>query len=134
VTDHLRSSIVIIGDGVLPSNTGRGYVLRRLLRRALTTLWRDDPASSLDELPNALIENTLAQFGQEPGVVRVREALREEEQRFRGLLERGRKVLARFEPGRLLSGVELVFLREAHGLPRGLVAELLVTGLARRPG
>ena len=43
VTDHLRSSVVVIGDGVAPSSTGRGYVLRRLIRRTLTSLWRDDP-------------------------------------------------------------------------------------------
>jgi alanyl-tRNA synthetase len=123
--DHLRSSIVIIGDGVRPSNTGRGYVLRRLLRRALTIVWREDPTSSLDELPNTLIEYTLTQFGQQPDVVRVREALREEEQRFRGLLERGRKVLARFEPGRPLTEEDLIYLHQTHGLPRELVTELL---------
>ena len=134
LTDHLRSSIVIIGDGVRPSNTGRGYVLRRLLRRALTILWREDPASSLDELPTALIDFTLTQFRQEPDVVRVREALREEEQRFRGLLERGRSVLARFEPGRPLSKEDLAYLYETHGLPPELVTELLVTELARPPG
>ena len=42
LTDHLRSAIVVIGDGVRPSNTGRGYVLRRLLRRALTALWHGE--------------------------------------------------------------------------------------------
>jgi alanyl-tRNA synthetase len=125
LTDHLRSSIVIIGDGVRPSNTGRGYVLRRLLRRVLTILWRDDRTRSLDELPTALIEHTLTQFGQEPDVVRVREAMRQEEQRFGGLLDRGHKVLARFEPGRPLTEKDLAYLHETHGLPPELVTELL---------
>ena len=51
VTDHLRSSVVVIGDGVTPSSTGRGYVLRRLVRRGLTSLWRDDPSRTLGDLP-----------------------------------------------------------------------------------
>ena len=52
LTDHLRSSVVVISDGVLPSSTGRGYVLRRLLRRALTALWSGgDSSLSLRDLP-----------------------------------------------------------------------------------
>jgi alanyl-tRNA synthetase len=129
LTDHLRASIVIIGDGVRPSNTGRGYVLRRLVRRVLTELWREDGTRSLDELPAELLDHTVMQFGQEPGL--VRDVLRQEEQRFRGLLDRGRKVLARFEPGRQLTEEDLVYLHATHGLPRELVTELLVTDLAR---
>ena len=64
LADHLRSSIAIIGDGVTPSTTGRGYVLRRLLRRALTLMWRPDSTRTLDDLPMSLVEQTLTQFGQ----------------------------------------------------------------------
>ena len=79
LTDHLRSSVVVIGDGVPPSSTGRGYVLRRLVRRALTTLWRDDPSRTLGDLPaRAASSGTLDHFGQlgESGQVSGRAARR----------------------------------------------------------
>ncbi|MGN6796111.1 MAG: alanine--tRNA ligase-related protein [Streptosporangiaceae bacterium] len=125
VTDHLRASIVIIGDGVLPSNTGRGYVLRRLIRRVLTTLWRDDRSRSLLDLPESLVDHTSRVIGLEPGGEQVREVFRDEQRRFDGLLTKGRKVLAQYEPGRQLSEQELSFLHETHGLPPDLVADLL---------
>ena len=122
LADHLRASIVIIGDGIRPSNTGRGYVLRRLLRRVLTILWRD--SRSLGDLPECLFEHTMARFGQEHGAP-VREVFREEERRFTDVLTRGRTVLANYEPGQPLSEKELTYLHETHGLPRDLVTELL---------
>ena len=90
---------MIIGNGVTPSNTGRGHVLRRLLRRALTVLWRPDSSRTLDDLPTSLVEQTLTQFGQHEECGPVREVLRGEERRFGGLLIRGRKVLAQLGPG-----------------------------------
>jgi alanyl-tRNA synthetase len=125
LTDHLRASIVIIGDGVLPSSTGRGYVLRRLLRRALTVLWREDSTRTLGDLPAALVEHTLEQFGQdaEPGSVSA--ILRDEERRFSGLLARGREVLARFGSGRPPTEADLEYFHQTHGLPPELVTELL---------
>jgi alanyl-tRNA synthetase len=123
LADHLRASIVIIADGVRPSNTGRGYVLRRLLRRALTILWRDDGTRSLRDLPDPLIHETLTLFGQADSP--VREVMRQEEGRFAGLLTRGRKVVAQFEPGRPLSEKELTYLYETHGLPPEMVTDLL---------
>ena len=125
LTDHLRSSIVIIGDGVTPSNTGRGYVLRRLLRRALTVLWRPDATRTLDDLPASLVEQTLTQFGEQQERGQVREVLRGEERRFAGLLTRGRKVLAQLGPGRRLTEADLRYLHQTHGLPPELVTELL---------
>ncbi len=125
LTDHLRSSIAIIGDGVTPSTTGRGYVLRRLLRRALTLLWRPDSTRTLDDLPTLLVEKTLTQFGQNGGSGPVREVLRGEERRFASLLTRGRKVLAQLGTGRTLTEADLRYLHQTHGLPPELVAELL---------
>jgi alanyl-tRNA synthetase len=125
LTDHLRSSIVVIGDGVTPSSTGRGYVLRRLLRRALTVLWRPDSTRTLDDLPTSLIEQTLTQFGQREECGRVREVLRGEERRFASLLTRGRKVLTQLRPGRPLTEADLRYLHQTHGLPPELVTELL---------
>ena len=125
LTDHLRSSVVIIGDGVTPSNTGRGYVLRRLLRRALTVLWRPDGTRTLDDLPTSLVEETLTQFGQHTESGLVGEVLRGEERRFAGLLSRGRKVLDQFGPDRPPTEADLRYLHQTHGLPPDLVAELL---------
>jgi len=125
VTDHLRASVAIVGDGVLPSNTGRGYVLRRLIRRVLTILWRENRTSSLLDLPDSLVDHTNLTFGLEPRVDRVREVFGDEERRFDGLLTRGRKVLAQYEPGKELSNTELSYLHETHGLPADLVRDLL---------
>jgi len=125
LTDHLRASIVIIGDGVTPSNTGRGYVLRRLLRRALTVLWRPDSTRTLEDLPTSLVEQTLTQFGQYEESGPVRDVLRGEERRFVDLLTRGRKVLAQLGAGRPLTEADLRYLHQTHGLPPELVTELL---------
>lgn len=127
LTDHLRSAIAVIGDGVRPSNTGRGYVLRRLLRRALTTLWRGEVSSSLSlgDLPPDLVEHTTGHFGQVTESSLVTEVLVAEERKFRQLVSRGRSLLRRLYPSGQLSEEDYEFLRDTHGLPRELITELL---------
>jgi alanyl-tRNA synthetase len=124
-SDHLRAGIAIIGDGVLPSNTGRGYVLRRLLRRALTLLWRDDSSRSVGDLPSMLIEHTLDRFGQGTELSLVRDVLGGEQRKFGDLLVRGRKVLSQLTSPSQLTETDLRYLHETHGLPPELVTELL---------
>ncbi|WP_189950982.1 alanine--tRNA ligase-related protein [Streptomyces alanosinicus] len=124
VYDHLRSAVVVIGDGVTPAATGRGYVLRRLVRRVLTVLWRDDPSRSLHDLPDELLTHTLDHFRQNGETAGVRRLLLDEERRFRGLLERGRQVLARPRFHGPLTGEDFRYLHDTHGLPRDLVMSL----------
>jgi alanyl-tRNA synthetase len=125
VCDHLRSSVVVIGDGVLPSHHGRGYVLRRLVRRVLTVLQRDDPQRSLGDLPTELLQHTLDRFRQLVDPELVRGVLLDEERRFLGLLDRGRRILTRPRfRGRPLDEDDFHYLHDSHGLPRELVLNL----------
>ena len=123
VIDHLRSSVVVLGDGIRPSNTGRGYVLRRLLRRSLTTLWGEDPTRDLGDLPQEPIGHTLEVFGIRGDTQELRMVLLDEQERFRSLLHRGRRVLPRYRVP--LSQEDYQFLHDTHGLPRELVHLLL---------
>ncbi|WP_216915389.1 alanine--tRNA ligase-related protein [Nocardia noduli] len=121
LSDHLRSSVVVLGDLVTPSPSGRGHVLRRLIRRALTTLWRDDPSRTLSDLPIELVEHTLEHFRQPVHPHEVRTMLLDEERTFDLLLQRGRKVLSRSRFTGQLTDDDYHYLHDTHGLPRDLV-------------
>ena len=125
VADHLRAAVVVLGDGVRPGHTGRGYVLRRLLRRALTVLWRDDPTRSLGDLPSTLHADTLRRFRQPVDPGPLPELLCDEEHRFRGLLRRGRPLVDRVRARGPLTERDYHWLHDTHGLPRDLVDGLL---------
>ncbi len=125
ITDHLRSALVVIGDGVRPAGTGRGYVLRRLLRRALTALWRADGQASLAELPRSLVRDTGERFGMSIDPLVAGEVLTAEERKFRDLIGRGRPLLRRLYPSGELTEDDYRYLHQTHGLPRELVSELV---------
>lgn len=119
VCDHLRSTVVVIGDGVRPATTGRGYVLRRLIRRVLTLLWRDDQSRTLHDLPERPIGHTSGHFRlTDPPVPDI---WYDEERRFRDLLDRGRRLLSGPRWRRPLDEHDLEYLRDTHGLPPDLV-------------
>lgn len=123
VTDHLRSSIVMICDGVRPSNSGRGYVLRRLIRRSLRVLRRTD--GHVDHLPGGFIDHTLQWFGVDGDSDVIRQILIDEYRRYESTLRRGRQEVDRVLRRGGIGENEYRWLWETHGLPREVVEELL---------
>ena len=115
---------MIAFDGVRPDNTGRGYVLRRLLRRVLVELWETDPDSSLSQLDRDVVSGTLEHVGG-GDVDQVVNVFLEEERRFRELVDRGRRLVERELASGPLSEDRLRWLHETHGLPPELVLRLV---------
>ena len=131
VADHLRSSAFLMADGVLPSNEGRGYVLRRIMRRAMrhvTMLGAREPI--MHRLVPALVRQMGAAY---PELGRAEKLISEtlllEETRFKQLLERGLHLLAE-ETGRLgdsqaLPGAIAFRLYDTYGFPLDLTQDAL---------
>jgi alanyl-tRNA synthetase len=124
VCDHLRSASVLIGEGLEPSNLGRGYVLRRLLRRTCRELRLNSSERSLERVPPAAIAETLDQFKISSSAEEVKEAMLQEEGRYLSLLRRGEKVVKRHLRSHQLDEAAYTYLYETHGLPREVVEEI----------
>jgi len=131
IADHLRASSFLIADGVLPSNEGRGYVLRRIMRRAMRhaellgakepLMWRLVPAL-VREMGQAYSELHRA----EPLIT---ETLKLEETRFRRTLERGLAILDEeskgLKRGAMFDGVTAFTLYDTFGFPLDLTQDAL---------
>jgi alanyl-tRNA synthetase len=131
IADHLRSTSFLIADGVMPSNEGRGYVLRRIIRRAVRHAHQ---AGARDALMPRLVPALVRQMGEAfPELQRaqamVAETLRGEEERFRTTLERGLKLLeeemAGLPDGAALPGGAAFKLYDTHGFPLDLTQDAL---------
>ena len=131
IADHLRSSSFLIADGVTPSNEGRGYVLRRIMRRAMryaATLGAKDPL--MHRLVPSLVEEM---GGAYPELQRaeqiITDTLRLEEEKFAGLLDRGLKLLSeetsKLGAGGTLPGEAAFKLYDTYGFPVDLTEDAL---------
>ena len=131
IADHLRASSFLIADGVLPSNEGRGYVLRRIMRRAMRhaellgakepLMWRLVPALTR-EMGQAYPELTRAE-------ALITETLKLEESRFRRTLERGLSILEEksgaLKKGDMFDGDTAFTLYDTYGFPLDLTQDAL---------
>jgi alanyl-tRNA synthetase len=131
IADHLRSSAFLIADGVLPSNEGRGYVLRRIMRRAMR---HAQLLGARDPLMHRLVWALVREMGQAyPDLVRaenlIEETLRLEEARFRKTLERGLSILdeksAALKKGDMFDGDTAFTLYDTYGFPLDLTQDAL---------
>ncbi len=131
IADHLRSTSFLIAEGVLPSNEGRGYVLRRIMRRAMRhahLLGAKDPV--MHRLVPALVQQmggAYAELGQ--GQRLIEETLLNEEVRFKQTLDRGLKLLddevSGLAEGAALPGEAAFKLYDTYGFPLDLTQDAL---------
>ncbi|WP_026379646.1 alanine--tRNA ligase [Afifella pfennigii] len=131
IADHLRATSFLIADGVLPSNDGRGYVLRRIMRRAMRhahLLGAGEPVIY------SLVPSLIREMGQAyPELARaealITETLRLEENRFQKTLSRGLSLLeeatSRLTKGDMLDGETAFRLYDTYGFPLDLTQDAL---------
>ncbi|SBW01114.1 alanyl-tRNA synthetase [uncultured Alphaproteobacteria bacterium] len=131
IADHLRASCFLIADGVLPSNEGRGYVLRRIMRRAMR---HAHMMGCREPLLHRLVRALVAKMGGAyPELGRaealITETLKLEETRFKALLDRGLRLLddetAGLASGGVLSGEVAFRLYDTYGFPLDLTQDAL---------
>ena len=131
VADHLRSTSFMIADGVLPAKDGRGYVLRRIMRRAMRHLHM---MGTREAVFHKLVPTLLRQMGAAyPELTRaealITETMRLEEDRFKAMLERGLGLLAeetaRLGEGGALPGAVAFKLYDTFGFPLDLTQDAL---------
>ena len=131
IADHLRSTAFLIADGVMPSNDGRGYVLRRIMRRAMR---HAHLLGAQDPLMHRLVPDLLRQMGGaypelQRGQALIEETLKLEETRFKQTLERGLRLLddelTNLPEGDALPGAAAFKLYDTFGFPLDLTQDAL---------
>jgi alanyl-tRNA synthetase len=129
IADHLRSSSFLIADGVTPSNEGRGYVLRRIMRRAMR---HAHLLGASDPLMHRLVPTLVSEMGEAyPELKRaqpfIEDTLKQEEIRFRTTLSKGMALfdtaVQGFNPGDMLDGQTAFTLSDTYGFPLDLTQD-----------
>ncbi len=132
ISDHLRASSFLIAEGILPSNEGRGYVLRRIMRRGMRhahSLGSKSPVFyKLFDILLSEMKNSYTEL--ETGKDLIIETLKNEEEKFSSLLERGMKILdenLNKVQNNTLPGAVAFKLYDTYGFPLDLTADILRT-------
>ena len=129
ITDHIRSTTFMVGDGVLPSNEGRGYVLRRLLRRAARHgRMIGIKGTFLHEVCDTVIdENKIAYPELEEKRAYIKKIIKVEEEAFAKTIDKGMELLTDImnqSENKMLSGEDVFKLSDTYGFPYDLTVEI----------
>ena len=133
ITDHIRSSVMMICDGVLPSNEGRGYVLRRLLRRAARhgKLLGVDKPFLYEVVDTVVHENEFAYPDLREKQAYITKVIRTEEENFAKTIDGGMKIFDQLladhkaKGETVFSGADAFKLYDTYGFPIDLTAEMV---------
>jgi len=131
IADHVRACSFLIVDGVLPSNEGRGYVLRRIIRRAVRHFWKLGALQANGAFWRMVLPLCEAMGEAYPELVQKRElverALKAEEAAFAQTLDAGMQRLETYlrQSGGTLDGEQLFQLHDTYGCPPDLIADIL---------
>jgi alanyl-tRNA synthetase len=124
LADHGRGMTFLVGDGVTPSNEGRGYVLRRIVRRAVQQAQRIG-LSDVHRLSSVVVEQVGEAYPElPPQAEEITRVLRLEEERFLETLERGLKLFEELGSQDAITGEQAFTLAATYGFPVELTAEL----------
>jgi alanyl-tRNA synthetase len=132
LADHIRACAFLIADGVIPGNEGRGYVLRRIIRRAIRHGWKLGARAAFF---HRLVPDLVAQMGEAypeltTGQARIMDTLRQEEERFFATIEHGMAILetelaAMEKTGSVVFNGHTAFkLHDTYGFPLDLTADI----------
>ena len=128
IADHIRSCSFLIADGVLPSNEGRGYVLRRIIRRAVRHGYKLGQSKPFfHKLVDDLVKEMGGAYPElKEKQAQIEEALKNEESRFAQTLETGMALLenALAKGGKTLDGEIIFKLYDTYGFPYDLTADI----------
>ena len=124
LADHGRGMTFLVGDGVTPSNEGRGYVLRRIIRRAVQQAQRIG-LHDVHRISAVVVEQMASAYPElPPKADEIDRVLRLEEERFSETLERGLKLFEELASGEVISGEQAFTLAATYGFPLELTVEL----------
>jgi alanyl-tRNA synthetase len=130
LADHIRACSFLIADGVIPGNEGRGYVLRRIIRRAIRHGYKLGARAAFffKIVPDLVVEMGPAYPELQGSGARVADVLRQEEERFFETIEKGMDILdgalAALPKGQVLDGETAFKLHDTYGFPLDLTADV----------